>query len=459
MRKLLKILGFFLLLLIVALFICLRPVDSEPYFESDFYQTTIRQLDSLQDKVQLSEGSLQVGLAKVNITPIGPTAGDLHMQEVPMAGYGDREGKPAQGVHDSLYVKAVALQAAQTRLVILAADMLIIPPNISEQVRAAVEQRSGLAADQLFFSATHTHSSVGGWSSHLVGEAFAGEPAPELVNWLAERFIVAVEKALADLQPGVIGFGSFEAPELVKNRLIGERGKELPTFSFLRAEQAQGKKALIGIFAAHATTLGGNNWQFSADYPGYFYHRLEAAGIDLPVFCAGSVGSHGPESQGKDFEKSQYLGETLADSVLKYSRMIVMTDTITLTAFQVKMELPSFQVRLTDGLRLAPFLSEKLFPPVGAVFVQSARIGHFIWTTTPADFSGESAINHQNNLYHKGFASAITSFNGAYVGYVLPAKYYHYNEYESRVMSWFGPNMGPYMDEIIYRMTESLTAL
>ena len=30
-------------------------------------------------------------------------------ESVPLAGYGDRKGKPSTGVHDSIFVKAVAL--------------------------------------------------------------------------------------------------------------------------------------------------------------------------------------------------------------------------------------------------------------------------------------------------------------------------------------------------------------
>ena len=46
----------------------------------------------------------------------------------------------------------------------------------------------------------------------------------------------------------------------------------------------------------------------------------------------------------------------------------------------------------------------------------------------------------------------ITSFNGDYVGYVIPSRYYHLNGYEPRVMSFFGPNVPDYFDEFIRTM-------
>ena len=452
MRILLKIFLFLIVVSTIAFFVALDRVDYAPYFESGYYQTTKTRLEKEAAGLQSAKGPVSIGFSRVNITPLPSSI-------LPMAGYGKREGEPAKGVHDSLFVKTMILQVEETVLAIVGTDLLIVPPNVADLALQKITERTGLAGDQLFYTATHTHSSVGGWSSRWVGKAFAGEPNPEIVEWLSEKIANGVESALQDLKPGRIGSGNFKAPDLVRNRLVGELGREHNTFSFLIAEQHLGKKAVVGIFAAHATTLNDQNMDYSADYPAYWYQKLEQAGFDLPVFCAGSVGSHGPESVGKSYEKAQYLGNALADSLLVHSLSVELKDTIPLAVLDLKIELPTDQIRLIDHWSLAPFLSKKLFPPFGAVRLQSARIGNFIWTTTPADYSGELALVRQNELYNRGFQSAITSFNGAYIGYILPAKYYHLNDYESRTMSWFGPNMGPYMNELIFRMTNILAGL
>lgn len=457
MRLFIKILLSLVILLVVVLIIAVKPVDYAPYFESDYYEVTRARLAEGIKGSSSARGDLQIGFSKVNISPVATLGLDFGDHAIPMAGYGDREGLPAKGLHDSLFVKSVALKVQDQTLVILAADMLIIPPNVVEQVTSLLATQNSIRREQILYTATHTHSSMGGWSSNLVGEAFAGELQAELVNWLAGKFAQSIMLALEDLQAGELGHGKFEAPQLVKNRLVGEKGQEQATFSFLLAKQKEGRKAVIGLFNAHATTLSGDNWQFSADYPGYWYQKLEAQEFDLAVFCAGSVGSHGPVSHGKEFEKARYLGEALADSVLKHQALAEWQDTLTLASLQVKLEMPPFHVRLTDGWRLAPFLSKKLFPPIGEVVIQSVRLGDFIWTSTPADFSGELALHHQHRLHTKGFESVISSFNGGYIGYVLPDKYYHYMEYESRIMSWFGPNINPYLDEMIYRTSDHLT--
>ena len=123
------------------------------------------------------------------------------------------------------------------------------------------------------------------------------------------------------------------------------------------------------------------------------------------------------------------------------------------------MALPEFHIRVSDGIRLNPVLGKKLFPDVGDAYVQVARIGSLIWATSPSDFSGELALSFKNAMGKEGYKSLVTSFNGAYVGYIIPGKYYHLNEYESRLMSWFGPYMGPYNFEMMNRMMQKLTSL
>jgi hypothetical protein len=75
----------------------------------------------------------------------------------------------------------------------------------------------------------------------------------------------------------------------------------------------------------------------------------------------------------------------------------------------------------------------------------------------PYEFSGEYAINLKNALELKGYHSIYTSFNGQYLGYIVPAKYYYYDTYEARLMGWYGPSMGDYLVESNYRIANNLT--
>ena len=460
MRTFLKIFGAVILLLFIVILWAVERVDYSPYFDSNYYSETRSRLDSISKHLAQADGEVQVGFSRVSITPaIGAEADDTEtgaFKEMPLAGFGSRKGTFAEGIHDSLFVKAVAIQVEEQLLVLIGSDMLIVPPNITEGVARHISEKMGINRNQLFFSATHTHSSVGAWSEGYVGKEFAGEANPNVELWLVRQFSKAIENAVEDLQAGQIGSGSFEAPGLISNRLVGERGEKNSEFIYIAANQNSGKRALLGSFDAHATTLGGWNMQFSGDYPGFWQRKLESEGIDMALFFAGSVGSHSPRSQGEEFEKSKYIGEALADSVLKYMVDTELMDSIGLSFLTLGMDLPEFHIRVSDGLRLNPSIGGKLFPPNGNVYLQAAKIGDLIWITTPSDFSGEMAIAYKNAMNNEGYKVLVTSFNGAYVGYIIPGKYYHLDEYESRLMSWYGPNMGPYTDEMIRRMMQKL---
>ncbi len=88
------------------------------------------------------------------------------------------------------------------------------------------------------------------------------------------------------------------------------------------------------------------------------------------------------------------------------------------------------------------------------VYLQALRIGNMVWISTPCDFSGEYALQIKNSLAAKGFKSNVTSFNGSYVGYIIPGRYFYLDEYESKLMGWFGPNMGEYTIDLIRRITD-----
>ncbi len=463
MKKIVKVLAVIFLILLVIVVLIIQPVDYTPYFQTEYYKNTKSRLDSLVLKTNSSFGAVQVGMGKRSITPTLNAGADDPRQgqfnHIPLAGYGGRKGAPATGVHDSLFVKAIAIRVADKTMVFIGSDLLIMPPEVSKKSDEIVATESGLTRENIFYSASHTHSSVGAWSEGVIGELFGGEFNPLVIDWLAAQVSGAIIDAVADLKPGAIGVGNFHAKDFVRNRLVKEDGRVNTDFMMIKASQVDGKTAIIGSFDAHATTLGDWNLETSGDYPGYWQRKLEAEGYDHAVYIAGSVGSHTYSGQGERFEKSKYIGEALADSVLKYSPEIALKDSIRTATLTLSMDMPEFQFRISDGYRLRPYVAHMLFPEVGTVFLQTAMLDSLIWSTTPSDFSGETAIDYKNAMYHKGFRAMVSSFNGAYTGYIIPCRYYHFNSYESRMMNWFGPSYNPYINYMLGEMMEKVSSL
>ena len=93
------------------------------------------------------------------------------------------------------------------------------------------------------------------------------------------------------------------------------------------------------------------------------------------------------------------------------------------------------------------------------VYLQVAKIEDLIWATAPCDFSGETTLQYKHAMGAKGYSAMVSSFNGAYTGYIIPCKYYHLNEYESRLMNWFGPGINPMINYFIGDMMERITEI
>ena len=449
--------GILVVLIIILYFVATSKVNETPYFESDYYKDSCHQIDSLAKVTPEANGSLLAGFSKISITPRMNCEKDDALKgefvKVPLSGFGAREGAPSNGIHDSIFVKAAAIEVNSRLIVFVGADLLIIPPNISDSVMVLLSKK-GFQREQILFSATHTHSSLGAWGNGWVGEQFAGEYNPNIVNWLTQKISEAVFTAVADLKPAMIASGDFDAGDYTRNRLIGERGTKNDDFSFIYLEQNGGKKAVIGSYSAHSTTMGDENMLISGDYPGYWERKMENTTVDYAIFFAGSVGSQTHRGEGEGFTRPEFIGESLADSLNVYLEKTRLNNEITLSTVSLKMLLPDYNIRLTTKTNLSTFLCEKINPLPKNTYLQVVRLGDMIWITTPSDFSGEFALQIKDALATKGYNANVSSFNGSYVGYIIPGKYFYLDKYEPKGMGWFGPNMGDYTMDLIHQLTE-----
>jgi neutral ceramidase len=371
---------------------------------------------------------------------------------VPLAGYGNRRGKSATGVHDDVYVKAIAIRVSGKTGVMVGADALLIPPEVAQSAFLQLAKEFKLAPEQIYLAATHTHSSLGGWGRGRVAEEFAGSFQPGAIELFANAITLAVRKAIQDLKPAAFGNGSFAAPEFVKNRLVGPLGKTDPEFSVLVFKQTNGESGIIGSYAAHATVLSGGNMEFSADYPGAWERAMEKAIGGTALFMAGAVGSQSPNSSRRGFEGVQEIGETLARNCVAALPAVDLTNRIAFQTARLDISLPSLNARITDGLRLRPWLAAKLLHHDNATFIELFRIEDCVCVGTPCDFSAELALGIKESLRAFQRHAVITSFNGDYIGYVIPSRYYHLPGYEPRTMSFFGPYVPDYLDEMARTM-------
>jgi len=459
-RILLRVAVVLVTLILIALISGLDGVDHRPYFRAPYYtETTARLLASTKTNT-LARSELQAGFGRALLTPTlnasQVDAAHGKFRALPLAGFGNRRGRPATGVHDDLYVKAVALRVGNRLGVMVGADALIIPRAVADAAARELEREPGLRREQIYLSATHTHCSLGGWGEGKISESFAGKFEPGVRIWFADRIVAAVREAMADLKPAEFGHGSFVAPEFVKNRLVGELGKVDPEFSYVVLKQNGGRVAVLGSFSAHATVLSAAMMEFSADYPGCWQRAVEEKTGGIAVFLAGGVGSHSPVAGEKGLKGIERMGQALASAFMEKLPHTPLTNVIAFNLLGVEVSLPELNARVTDGLRLRPWVAAKLLPVAERSFMQGFRLEDSIWISTPCDFSGELALGIKDMLRVRGFHGVVTSFNGDYIGYVIPARYYHLSGYEPRDMSFYGPNVPDYFDELIRTLALNL---
>jgi hypothetical protein len=153
---------------------------------------------------------------------------------------------------------------------------------------------------------------------------------------------------------------------------------------------------------------------------------------------------------------AEQMGQALARLLTERLPQTALTNSVTFGMLGLDVTMPPLNVRLSDGIRLRPWLAGKLVPARSHSFLQVFRLDASVWISTPCDFSGELALGIKDFLLARGSSAVVTSFNGDYVGYMIPSRYYHLNGYEPRLMSFFGPTVPDYFDELIRTMALTL---
>ncbi len=427
-----------LLLLLPACVI--QRIDSTPFEQTAYYAQTVQHLENHPATVSTAD-TLRVGWAKVNITPPAPA---------PLAGYGKRLGMDYEQVHDSAWVRTFAFDNGQTEAFFVSLDMLIAPMLVLQELEKEYV-KLGLKPEQVYLSATHSHTSFGGWGRKLGLKIMTGSYEPDIVRELAQQIIKSMLLARQNLKPTRVGYGSADAASLVKNRLTKSREDRDTALRFIKFERPDGTSAILTFFSAHPTILPSMQPILSRDYPGVLVDELEKR-VSFAAFSAGAVGSHSAVYlQHDSFESTEEVGTHLATILRRQLYQVKTAYTYTLGYNRADLLLPEPQWRISENLRLAPTLFNWVFGEQPA-HVTSLQLGNIVLLGAPADYSGEFMVELQQTAAQKGVEVIATSFNGGYIGYITPDRHYALDEYETRSMNFFGPHSGSYLTAMLQKL-------
>lgn len=447
-RILLKVLLGLVVCILLFLAVSLAPVDETPYQQMPYYTQTKERLAQLPAS-PTAKAPLRAGWAKANITPPYPT---------PTGGYGARRGKLWHVVADSIFARAIVLDNGGTKVAVVGLDLLITPPTVVELLKKRLPEL-GLRWENVYMGAIHSHNSVGGWAPGVVGQLIAGGYDEKIVTRVTDGILMAIRNAQRNLAPVEVGFGQTDASDHIYNR-ISFSGPTQPLdgmIRLLKLKKATGESALLCTFAGHATLYEDSMWNYlSRDYPGSLVDRLEKKSADFAVFMAGAVGSTGPEARGKtDFQEIRNYAGDLALRIERTVPQIQTQSDSALAMLTLPLGLREPHPRVIGNWRVRPWLFYAVYGDYPSD-LKALRIGKTVLLGTPCDYSGEFVADFNPLAAQKCVNLMITSFDGGYIGYVTPDRYYNRTTYETRDMNWFGPYNGAYFEEMMMGLLKKI---
>jgi neutral ceramidase len=202
-----------------------------------------------------------------------------------------------------------------------------------------------------------------------------------------------------------------------------------------------------------STVYRARNHKASGDYPGAVQEMIEGRYGGVCLFAIGPVGSMGPaQEELPPPERGRRLAEIISGRVEGIFSSAAAPRTVArLGSAIVEADLPVLQFRVSQGWRLSPVVSPLIHSR--RTYVHAVRINDLVLLGMPADYSGELAdwMEKVGDYWTRRFCVVVTSFNGDYIGYLLPPERYSFGFYEGQ-MAFFGPGCGEYFGQIARRI-------
>lgn len=145
----------------------------------------------------MSDHILQTGYGRADITPDYP----VHMQG------GNWRGRVSTGILDRLYATCIAFTVEDRTVLLYTTDLKLVTKNFSEVTRDEISAATGVPRENIFLSATHTHSSV--------AIRYPWEGVEEYRAFFNRAAVQAARDALADRSPSQVFTGTTETEGLI----------------------------------------------------------------------------------------------------------------------------------------------------------------------------------------------------------------------------------------------------
>lgn len=401
----------------------------------------------------IAYAELKAGVARASITPLEegiPTQ---------LGGYGDRQGKPAEGVHDTIYAKALVLDWDGRKTAVLSLDACSVPRCAIEEA-AAKAAIDGLAADDMIVAASHTHAGLEGYSldrRNVADNPNIGLFDEKVLDFVTDRMAKALTEAAKALRPVTAASGVVQAENFSRNR----RGNTVidPDLTVLRLDADGQPYAVLVNFTAHGTIMGPDQMLVSGGWAGNMQRTVEDlfGGTAICLYTNGAEGDIAPvrPAGGSAWEQAEVLGRQVGIAAYRLAQRLTPKP-VTRFGFDAEwIDLPEHRVppnfekiagdeyQITEDM-LKEMISV-MFParaPMAAL-----RIGDWAMVTIPGEASCRLGMTVKDAVREMDVANpCIAGLANDYVGYILSEDEYRQNSYEVTV-SMYGDQLGPVIVE------------
>lgn len=399
--------------------------------------------------------SIQCGAAKQDITP------DVKARAIPLGGYGDRMGKPATGIHDPIFARAVVLSDGRRKVAIVSTDLLFVSGSLRQAVLQKITE-TGIGDDSLFLAATHSHAAPEAMAMNkrnIFQNPRIGIFDQWLFDFTVEGIAQSVLEADKSLRPAKFGWASKPVKELHRNR----RGSKVTDDELfvLRFDGLDGRPiAAVVNYAAHPTVLSANCMEISGDWCGWLEREMEKVLGDNAVvlFLNGAEGDQSPNPpKGEtEFERVEQMGKAMLDHALPLYRQVQLKADEGLASKVIRAPLPKRvahpQFEEIAGREYGvskealSLMLHQLFPDYA--LVMAVRIGDVVFIGIPGEPIAQMGLNIKAAAKARGVTMpVVVGLTNDYIGYILTADEYWRGGYEATV-SFYSEALGKVIEEV-----------
>jgi hypothetical protein len=383
--------------------------------------------------------TLQIGYAQETITP-------SLARPVYLAGFG--QNRTAESVHDDLYVRVLALELGETRLVTVALDLIGLGRHHCQEIERRVQEDAPGA--RLFLACTHTHhgpDTIGFWGPDMTTPGVD----PEYLSRLKEKVATTALAALTIGQPAFLRCASVQVSGVAKNaRDPAIVDEELTCLQFCHPETSAPLATWL-IYPCHPEVLWEHNPHITSDYPGPLRRVVEAETGAPCLFMSGAIGGMmTPDVEEHSFAEAEQMGRTLAHAALGALSREQATPVQGLEhrrqEYTIPMTNPLFRMAMEAGL-LPNLINDDETITTEANLL---RIGPAWLLGVPGELLPKLGLAFKAEMREAGAGTAaVTGLTNDELGYVLPQEDYLYpdnpfdpGEHYEETMS-IGPEAGP----------------